>query len=590
VAANPQPVYHLLVHNKNASMWMRKSWNNHIEKLWEDDPIRDQTFWMFHLKTNNLKIRFEKNTKIGPKVSIQSMHFVFPFCPVEVGYSVVPISKKNWEAEATLLSDFSRFLPLRVENLAMFTTLPSLREFFMVEFTLRNLIPRPMSSLLDRGMAEFIFPNATFTLSTYNRTCFCCKLNLPHNSTLGIVERFQRTEAETYDQRPHLLMRQDGILTLINTNWDVYSFLSCGESYNEPPNFKALLLPFTKLTWGLIFVTIFGWPLVLSLIENDFNLKSVLKDFDALFIGWAMILEQSHLRATNYKGRGPLYCYCGCVLLAIFILSNAYKGDNILTLTKSFELVPLTHTSRLLQAGYKTYGVKTCVGLWLPGFIDIMTKYTGDDGCTNDLYDKEHKSRITDEQLKLWKPMGYVFKDNFGFHQGQLDFLNQCQRTALLYWRSVLEPLEKQLLEKHEKAKVNLGQEYLFTHNAGWQLRRYGSIKVLKRMWTLVESGVYNELRNISFKPSVGTFYKRGSISINGNILVQFIFHSFGLLLALLVFFVEFHKGISSFLNPVRVIFSFLIRNFVQQTQKALLRGLKILWREKSYFLGDYGE
>jgi len=75
----------------------------------------------------------------------------------------------------------------------------------------------------------------------------------------------------------------------------------------------------------------------------------VLKDFDALFIGWAMILEQSHFRPENYKGRSPLYCYCGSVILAIFILLNAFRGDNIQVLAKSFELVPLTHMDQIIR-------------------------------------------------------------------------------------------------------------------------------------------------------------------------------------------------------------------------------------------------
>jgi len=73
--------------------------------------------------------------------------------------------------------------------------------------------------------------------------------------------------------------------TLLTTTKDEYTFLSCGESYNDPPNFLALYMPFIQLVWALIFITIFGWPLVLSLIENDFKAGKVVRDFDALFIG-----------------------------------------------------------------------------------------------------------------------------------------------------------------------------------------------------------------------------------------------------------------------------------------------------------------
>jgi len=140
-------------------MWMRNLWNYHIEILWNSESfyqVRGQTFWMFHLKANNLQINPKLTGKLRPYLSIQSMHFVFPFCPIQHGYIVIPISETNWRNEATFLSDFSKFLPLRVE-----TTTTSW-DFFNIKFTLGNLIPRPWSSLIDRGFAEFIFPNTTF--------------------------------------------------------------------------------------------------------------------------------------------------------------------------------------------------------------------------------------------------------------------------------------------------------------------------------------------------------------------------------------------------------------------------------------------
>jgi len=307
-------------------MWMRTLWNSHVEKIWiyysNSHQIRGQTFWMFHLKTSNLKNTHVMNINTRPSVSIHSMHFVFPFCRMNFGYIVIPISKITWEVEATLFSDFSSFLPLRVstENGVLFDHPEvDLWDFYNTEFTLGNLIPRSKSSLIDRGFAEFIFPNATF-LSWEDETCFCCKLNLSTNyeSSLGSIEYFNDGILEHWLEVPQLEMndRERGIL--LTTANDEFTFLSCGEPSYDPPDFLALFMPYSKTTWVLIFITIFGWPLVLSLIENDFNLKKVAKDFDALFIGWAMILEQSHLRATNYKGRSPLYCYCGCVLLAIF--------------------------------------------------------------------------------------------------------------------------------------------------------------------------------------------------------------------------------------------------------------------------------
>jgi len=560
-------------------MWMRNLWNNQIELIWNPSSchqVRGQTFWMFHLKTNNLQINPKLTSNFRPYLSIQSMHFVFPFCPIQHGYIVVPISKINWEKEATLLSDFSKFLSLRVST---GTSEKNSWDFFNIKFTLGNLIPRPRSSLIDRGLAEFIFPNTTF-IDRWDQTCFCCKLNLVYNSSLGNIEYFEGTGKKSYYEVPILYMDVSLSEILLVKNEDRYTFLSCGNPYSERANYTALFMPFTKLVWALIILTVFGWPLVLSLIENDFNLKKVLKDFDALFIGWAMILEQSHLRATNYKGRGPLYCYCGCVLLAIFILSNAYKGDNIRTLTKSFELVPLTRMSQIIEAGYKTYRNQICMD-----FLEKFFKLLGTDACIDEFYDgrRGRASQFTDAQFKLWEPSGYTRAKRLT--QVGVDFFENCKNNkALLGWRSVLEPLEKKLRRKKVNADIYLGEEFIYTRHVGWRLKRYGTIKVLKRMWTIVESGVHTKILNMTYKPPTGTVYEPRRIKIQGNISTQFVFHSCGLLLALLIFIAELHKSAIRFFMLACGILGLWFKNFVLQSRKFLLCGLKFLLNNRKDF------
>jgi len=563
-------------------MWMRNFWNNHIDLLWNGficHQVRGQTFWMFHLKTNNLQIHPKLTFNLRPSLSIQSMYFVFPFCPFEHGYIVIPISKINWENEATLLSEFSKYLPLRVE------TETTSWDFFNIKFTLGNIIPRPRSSLIDRGLAELIFPNTTF-IKQEDKTCFCCKLNLVHNSSLGNIEFFEGTkESGDYDydddELPLLSLDEDWFEILLVKNEDRYTFLSCGNSYNDKANYLALFMPFTKLVWTLIFITIFGWPLILSLIENDFNLKKVLKDFNALFIGWAMILEQSHLRATNYKGRGPLYCYCGCVLLAILILSNAYKGDNIHTLTKSIELVPLTTMEQVLKAEYKTYSIKICID-----FLAEVLKSAEMSECLDEFYEsaEDRGNQYTDAKFKLWEPSGNTRAQTLTRYVG-VNFFEKCQRNkALLGWRSVLERLEKKLRKKNVHSDIYLGEEFIYTRHIGWRLKRYGTIKVLKRMWTIVESGIHNQILNMSYKPPAGTVNEPRRINIQGNISTQFVFHSCGLLLALLIFIAELHKSAIRSFKLVCGILGFWFKNFVYQCQKGLSCGIKFLLNKRKEF------
>jgi len=580
---------------------MRRFWTNHIDGLWTErifrilnrtrvpgitddyvrfepaydtfNQVRGQTFWVFHLKTNNLEINHVRSINARHSVSIQSMQFVFPFCMGAVGNILVTVSKNTWEAEATRLSDFSSFLPLRVGHAGLTIRASwamDARSFFNAQFTLRNLHSRPKTSLLDRGLAEFIFPNTTFIIYSDER-CFCCKMNLHHNSSLEKIEPGEGLPFQLFNyELPHLKIDEFSEQFIFTTGGDVFTFLSCGGPYIDPPNFLALFMPYTKTTWTLIFMTILGWPLVLSFIENDFKLKNVLKDFDALFIGWAMILEQSHLRATNYKGRGPLYCYCGCVLLAIFVLSNAYRGDNIQALTRSFEFVPLTHIAQIVKAGYKTYGNKYCPDYSYP---------LKNEDCLDQFQSiaKGNGFKQTLKQIKIWEPMKYdlmEFRDAKDV-QLKVQSFGKCEKKALLDWRRHLIDIEKELRMKHKSADIYLGEEFIFTRRKGWRLRRYGSIKVLKRMWTIVESGVYNKLVNISYKPPAGKTFEPHAVKLQGNIVVQFVFHSFGLLLALLVVIAEFHKSIILCLSAVCGIFGEFIKNFLRQSQKAVLLGFK---------------
>jgi len=573
---------------------MRSFWNNHIDVIWNSNffshQIRGQVYWMFHLKTGNLEVIQATNTKTRPTVSIQSMHFVFPFCPMSTGINIIiPISKNTWKTEATLFSDFSSFLPLRVSSYEheYSSNHPELIQwdFFSTKFTLRNLIPRPKSSLIDRGFAEFIFPNTTF-IDSRDKTCLCSKLKFTtsHNSSIGSIEYFNTSDGSggilhyTYEV-PKLKTNQRYSSILLFSGKDVYSFLSCGDPCYDLPDFKAIFMPFSKTTWVLIFMTIVGWPLVLSLIENDFCFKKVLKDFDALFIGWAMILEQSHLRATNYKGRGPLYCYCGCVLLAIFILSNAYKGDNIRSLTKSFDLVPLTSIDHVMNAGYKKYTIRYC------GVRDPLTKalncHSTKFSLTSEFYAVARFSRnqFTDKQYQLWEPLDYLDISNGEDDElkQKFEWFGECrEKKALLGWRSRgdLVYLEKKLRRKHKSAQISLGDDFIFIQHKGWRLDRYGNIKVLKRMWALFESGVYTELLNISYKRPIAQAPEPRKLTIYGNIFVQFAFLSCGLLLALLIFVAEFHKAVARSVDFVRNSVGFLIINFLQLSQKAFLIGL----------------
>jgi len=179
--------------------------------------------------------------------------------------------------------------------------------------------------------------------------------------------------------------------------------------------------------------------------------------------------------------------------------------------------------------------------------------------------------------------MGFQLTEGF-FTDVDVDFFGKCQNNkALLGWRSGLEPLESRLRKRNAKAKVYLGKEFIYSRRVGWRLNRYGSVKVLKSMWSIVESGVYSKLLNISYRPPAGKHFEPRPLTIHGNIIVQFVFYSGGLSLALLILVAESRKKIASWFHSSSfgVKLRFLIRNFLNQSQGAFLQGLRLLRRRE---------
>jgi len=69
-------------------------------------------------------------------------------------------------------------------------------------------------------------------------------------------------------------------------------------------------------------------------------------------------------------------------------------------------------------------------------------------------------------------------------------------------WKSELRVMEQQLKINHSVDQVFVGDEYLYKRHSGIEVIRYGAGKYRKNFYSLIESGVYTLLVNISNKPS----------------------------------------------------------------------------------------
>jgi len=104
-------------------------------------------------------------------------------------------------------------------------------------------------------------------------------------------------------------------------------------------------------TWVLLVFTLVGWALTLSLIEMNFNFKAVLKDIGAFLVGCAILLEQSHKRASNNERKSSQCFHCACFTYSIKCIQRRKYQK------KSFEVqvIPFTHFHQIHKLNYSVY-------------------------------------------------------------------------------------------------------------------------------------------------------------------------------------------------------------------------------------------
>jgi len=501
----------------NSSEQLRQFWSNQIGFSFPTGLTKDETVMRFHLKVEDLGTT-RVTTVSNTVVSITSMHFLFPYCKAQGGDVVVPISPESWFADAKALSDFALYLPIVVDLMENDNL-----DFFHVPFSLLSLLKNSdgNSTLLERGILEFIFPNATFeTTGTSKLTEKCSRLYPRQTQSSGDVEHFSKIAPLSYFntiQFPLVRFNPPDTALILHLRWDPYTFITCGLPRHENVNFGALFTPYETLTWGLILGTALLWPLLLSFIENNFDLKAVLKDLDALFIGWAIMLEQSHLRACNYTGRQSLYVYCTATMIAFLVLCNAYRGDNIQTLTKSFEVLPITNMEELLASNYTMY-TKTTYEEFLG------QSWPGNELIVESLY---LKYQISDQKLDKWNSSFRAHRFGENILDGSIDLtwydiISACNNTAMSGWKSELITYEKRLIKSHNSDHIFIGDEHLYKRYTGIEIINYGLAKYHRNFYALVESGVYTLLVNFSNKPPPPLKSVPKAIEITGNIAIQF--------------------------------------------------------------------
>jgi len=509
--------------------------------------INSPKLMIFHFKAENLRNEtFPQDTIAPQEVQVLSMHFLYPYTKlIQIS---IPLNESVWKDEVDYWTVFRGPLFVQVDK-----TFNS-EKFFDVPFTLRNALAH--SRLVkDRGLAECVFPNVTFlpySLSTVreynNQAKEFFSSGIFNSECIDSFVDHPLVEQMTY---PDFQINSTYDIT-VRTASDIFTFLSCGRNIREKPNFDGLISVFDKSTWILIILFVIIWPVILSCIERPEDLGVFLNYCDAVLVGWSMLVEQSHMRASNYKRRTSLYYFCGFSVLVLIVVSNAYKGDNFKSLTKSFQIVPFEYVKQLVESGYEIYSKY----IYVDGFIWRGMRFRVlefEDVAESLIYGLVYQQSLEHFEFLNSSIKAYPLEENIYNESIPLDVgavLDHCNNTAFVGWKRNMFHLFRQLENKHGSSKVFLGKEIIFEREYGWSLRRYKDPQIFKRIKLLAESGIGQEL--ISLENDYYDPYSRKDfkpLSLNGNIVVQFSIYGCGILLSISVAVLEGIMVLGWFVN-----------------------------------------
>jgi len=206
-----------------------------------------------------------------------------------------------------------------------------------------NLSRYPFRDKLDR-VFEFltcIVPNVTLTNQERN-------YSLDSNRTLMFKDKL------VVKRIPKIYSSENGVYALLHER-TFFTFLSCSTPISEAISISGLISVYDFKIWILIVVFMLLWPLIISFVENNFSFKNVVQDIDAVFLGFMILLEQSHIRTVNKSKKGALYVFCGCAILVSIVLSNAFKGENINKISSTLKTIQFSTIDQLMENGYDIY-------------------------------------------------------------------------------------------------------------------------------------------------------------------------------------------------------------------------------------------
>lgn len=218
---------------------------------------------------------------------------------------------------------------------------------------------------LNQALSHIIFGNHSFTsvklLESFTEPCPCPYYLLKQRLLLPVLIYTEGSQTDF----------------LVVEETHPFKFVSCGGGprYKSILSFSSFYNVFDRWTWYSIFLLYF---LIIQVISG---LKS---RSDVLLTSFAILVEQGQTKCIRLRNKnsvmGHIFAY-GSLVIAAVLLSNAYKGDNITTLTLPSLPLPYETLDDLLKNNLTLYqraerhaNLEWSMSITSPSMISSRTK------------------------------------------------------------------------------------------------------------------------------------------------------------------------------------------------------------------------
>lgn len=291
-----------------------------------------------------------------------------------------------------------------------------------------------------------------------------------------------------------------------------FQFITCDgiKQIGSRVSFNGYVAAFDVWTWTLLLSSVLVTPIIIDVLSKSSHSIGKQRSLQCLMLSFVKsLLEQGDSWLTNPKTSFTYPIAMTWMLMSI-VISNAYKGDNITSLTSPNRPKLVETYQDLLDGGFNIYG-KTYSPTTVDVFTDlapheISVKCTEIGNAMGELLDFT-SSKGQDEFIRFYQKLSNnihlpprIFElIKSGPSISYVDEISNCSKSALTLRVGEIE--EMFLLLKTRQISGGtavIGKEQLLKDSVGFILKYWTTSKVLVAFSALVHSCIYSKWIDVS--------------------------------------------------------------------------------------------